>query len=232
LYGAKTCLRFDATMPNVGEGEVQARFAFPHDPNDTSQNVFQRVFYSDGQDHFADTLIGQYTSDPIATAQSQLPFEFFQHYALTQLWASDAHGHFVGQTPVRSAKKSSFCVEDEKLDNVKWGENGVAARKYFAPYCLFPTVTEGNFDYAIQGLSIGWQDLYEFYLPGQYIEVSGLPDGSYILSTTVNPDRVFLESDYKDNCITRLVQLASVDSPNRRVVDLGPGPKCLEHDGP
>lgn len=226
IDGAHTCLRFDSIMPNVGEGPLEARFAFPHDPNDTSQNVFQRTYYSDGQGHVADTLIGQYYNDPQATANAQLPFRFFDHYALTQLWLADNKGQFAAASPLRSAKKASFCVEDERLDNVLWGKNGVAARNYFAPYCLFPTVTVGNFDYAIQGLSIGWQDLYEFYLPGQYIEVSGLPDGDYILTTTVNPDRVFIETDYDDNCVATLIHLENVDSPNRSVTMLGPGPKC------
>ena len=226
IDGARTCLRFDSIMPNVGEGPLEARFAFPHDPSDTSKNVFQRIYYSDSQAHTADTLVGQYYNDPRATANAQLPFRFFDHYALTQLWSADKDGYFAGNSPLRSAKKASFCVEDERLDNVKWGENGVAARNYFAPYCLFPTVTIGNIDYAIQGLSIGWQDLYEFYLPGQYIEVSGLPDGDYILTTMVNPDRVFIETNYDDNCVATRIHLANVNSPSRRVTVLGPGPKC------
>jgi hypothetical protein len=32
-------------------------------------------------------------------------------------------------------------------------------------------------DYLIQGITPGWADVYDWYLPDQFIEVSGVPDG-------------------------------------------------------
>jgi hypothetical protein len=41
---------------------------------------------------------------------------------------------------------------------------------------------------------------YDWLLPDQYIEVTGVPDGSYILETIDNPDKAILEADYSNNC--------------------------------
>jgi hypothetical protein len=36
-------------------------------------------------------------------------------------------------------------------------------------------------------MSVGWADTYNWFLPGQYVEVTGVLDGEYILDTTVDP---------------------------------------------
>jgi hypothetical protein len=36
--------------------------------------------------------------------------------------------------------------------------------------------------------------VYEFTLPGQYVEITDLPDGLYALITTVDPDNLIRET--------------------------------------
>jgi hypothetical protein len=40
----------------------------------------------------------------------------------------------------------------------------------------------------VNGISVGWADVYNWFLPGQFIEVSGLPDGYYRLETEADPN--------------------------------------------
>ena len=89
-----------------------------------------------------------------------------------------------------------------------------------------PQVTEGNFDYLIQGLSPGWDDVYQWYIPGQYIEVTGVPDGDYILQTLVDPDNKVVEANESNNCGSVRVRLAHMGTPQRTAQLLGPGPGC------
>ena len=42
-------------------------------------------------------------------------------------------------------------------------------------------------------------DLYGSYLDCQWIDVTDVPAGKYILRQTVNPDRLGVESDYRNN---------------------------------
>jgi hypothetical protein len=49
------------------------------------------------------------------------------------------------------------------------------------------------------GLSIGWGDQYHRSLPGQYIDITGLPDGNYRLKVIVDYDGGFQETDDANN---------------------------------
>ena len=57
------------------------------------------------------------------------------------------------------------------------------------------------------GLSIGWADLYSASLPGQELNIRGLPDGRYCLRMTANPAGRILESDRSNNTRSTLVRM-------------------------
>lgn len=51
-----------------------------------------------------------------------------------------------------------------------------------------------------QGISVGWADSYFFtQLDGQWIDVTDVAPGDYILEAEVNPERLFTETSYRDN---------------------------------
>jgi hypothetical protein len=213
-------MRFDQTFANVGEGAAELHFAVPKDPADTSHNVFARTYFSDGPDHFVDSPAGTWEFH-----------EAHQHYhyndfVQSALWATDSRGRRVGTAPVKTGRKVSFCMEDEGIDSSKWGKSGVAPRFYKAPDCLVFVADDATFNYIIQGLSIGWVDVYQWYLPGQYIDVDGLPNGTYILETTADPDKVLVESDESNNCGSVLVRLTGLGTTSRHAEFLGKGPAC------
>ena len=72
----------------------------------------------------------------------------------------------------------------------------------------------------------GWGDTYDYYLPDQYIEVSGVPDGDYILDTVANPDHQLRETTEADNCISVKVRLQGMTSATPSAQLLGPGSAC------
>jgi hypothetical protein len=49
------------------------------------------------------------------------------------------------------------------------------------------------------GLSPGWADPYSWLLTDQALEVTDLPDGTYRLQATADPDRWFRESNERNN---------------------------------
>ena len=49
-----------------------------------------------------------------------------------------------------------------------------------------------------EGISVGWSDVYEAWRDGQYIDVTGLAAGTYVLVHRVNASRL-VESDYANN---------------------------------
>jgi hypothetical protein len=59
-----------------------------------------------------------------------------------------------------------------------------------------------------QGISAGWADLYGRELPCQFVVIDGVPDGTYVLRSTTNAQRVVAESDYADNTIYTYLQIS------------------------
>jgi hypothetical protein len=115
------------------------------------------------------------------------------------------HWHFVGFERyqlrhrgrlVRTDRKTGFCLGD----------------RYAIPQAptlegFNPTPLQGDTCGLAQpglvslfaGISTGWADRYEPHIEGQYIDVTGLPAGEYVLTHVVNPHRAILESDYTNN---------------------------------
>ncbi len=63
----------------------------------------------------------------------------------------------------------------------------------------------------IQGMSVGWGDTYRYYLAGQAIDVTDLPDGDYELTIEVDPKKRLLETNDADNTSTMLLRISVSD---------------------
>jgi hypothetical protein len=58
-----------------------------------------------------------------------------------------------------------------------------------------------------EGISVGYGDDYAANLEGQLIELTGLPDGRYVLTHEANPDRRLRELRYDNNSASLLLSL-------------------------
>jgi hypothetical protein len=84
---------------------------------------------------------------------------------------------------------------------------------------------EGKFTCEYQGLSVGWEDIYDKSLDCQWLDVTGLAGGDYILRIVCNPDAVLHESNYSNNVAEVLITLPSATTP-----PTNKPPKCVNHD--
>jgi hypothetical protein len=108
------------------------------------------------------------------------------------------HYHFLGFASYRllngigeevaAGRKVSFCLEDVQ----RWDSAS-------NPFGLY---TCDN-----QGIQAGWSDIYDSGLPGQWIDVTGLPAGTYTLEIAINPEQVLVEADYTNNATSIEVQI-------------------------
>ena len=233
---ARLCMRFDQVFANMGEGPLELRFVIPHDASATAHDIFQRIYRSDDPAAYDERTAGQWVYHAI-----------HQHYhytgfGLSLLWPADASGraaaspirvrrHSLGGSrsqgtpqPVGSGRKIGFCLADTELDF--WLRKGDGPRTYNAPDCLFTAFGDDQNDYLVQGITAGWADVYDWYLPDQYIEVSGVGDGYYILETIADPDNTLLEADEANNCAAVLIRLSNMSTPAPHAELLGPQPDC------
>ena len=90
-------------------------------------------------------------------------------------------------TKVAEGHKASFCLEDSICDSG-------TSRRYRC----------GG---SAQGISVNCGDLYPRYLDCQWIDITGVPDGSYVVQANVNPTQLVIESDQRNNIIQCAVTL-------------------------
>lgn len=50
-----------------------------------------------------------------------------------------------------------------------------------------------------QGITRGWADMYHLSLDGQWVDVTDVPPGLYVLEAEVNAERVYTEESYANN---------------------------------
>ncbi|KAM9330562.1 uncharacterized protein PAF06_015297 [Gastrophryne carolinensis] len=104
-----------------------------------------------------------------------------QHYH-----SMDSFSHYdlldsVTHRKVAEGHKASFCLEDTACD--------LGIRRRYA--CTAHT----------QGLSPGCYDTYHANIDCQWIDVTDVPPGKYILKVSVNPNFQVLESDFTNNAV-------------------------------
>jgi len=176
-----TNLVFSATTWNNGDGPL-VLVTGETDSMTMRQNVDQRVFLSDGT--FYDRNVGIFEWHP---AHNHFHFE---DYALYTLQPFDAPGG-----SERTSAKTSFCIMDTtQVDTRLPG----APNKPVYVIC-------GN---AMQGMSVGWGDTYGSHLPGQSIDLTGLPDGDYKLVIEADPKKRLLEINNSDNTSCVLLHIS------------------------
>lgn len=111
------------------------------------------------------------------------PAKFAQWNSLRDANPDKSGDQILAENPTLTyvaGKKEGFCVMD------------------VAPYLPYVGVPK----YAtceIQGISTGWSDEYGTHLDGQFIDVTGLPAGQYVLEEEVNAHRLYVETDYNNN---------------------------------
>lgn len=91
-------------------------------------------------------------------------------------------------TVVVIGRKQAFCARDSAR---------VAKDAGFTP----------RYDCDQQGIQLGWEDIYDPTLPCQYLDVTGLPSGTYWVEVEVNPGRAITELRYDNNLATAKVIL-------------------------
>jgi hypothetical protein len=88
-------------------------------------------------------------------------------------------------TPLRTGKYG-FCF----FDTMRWLSSAPTRPAYALSGCGTPSSLTTKV-----GLSAGWADIYPWNFSGQYIDVTGVPKGEYLLCVTADPKKQFLQSD-------------------------------------
>ena len=105
-------------------------------------------------------------------------------------------------------QKQGFCIGDRTYpaDDFRPASPAPAAAVGAYPNHCRPG-DRAALDWGAQGISVGWGDLYEAFLEGQYIDVTDVPPGEYWLVHHANALRGLRESDYANNAARLRIRL-------------------------
>src|SRR5439155_9129659 len=118
---------------------------------------------------------------------------------------SPCHGHYhlkgvadyqiiaSDRTTLLTPRKQAFCLRDD-----------ISAVSGSGP---------AKFNCDFQGITAGWEDVYDKSLDCQWLDITGIPDGDYILRVVCNPEKIFVESNYDNNAATVAITLATTNGP-------------------
>lgn len=173
-------IRFSNIVANAGQGPFELHGA-PHFPVDGLFDASQWI-YGDPAGVSIEP-VGVFAFHP---SHQHFHFDGFARY---ELWRqrdferAEAGGFSSGK-PLYTSPKVSFCVLDlERVD----AANG-------PPTAFYRTCTP-----AMEGISQGWGDVYDYLLPEQWVDVGQTPlrDGKYVIRSIADPDNMVFESDGK-----------------------------------
>ena len=178
-------LRFSTKIINIGSGPFEA---FGHDPQpDGTKLVNQRIYHLDG------------------SLASSFPTDYRMYFA------GDGHNHWhlrdLERYVIKSAHsslgrgaKEGFCFSDG-------GEYDLTLPH--APQTPVYTGCGHVDDVTVtMGLSVGWVDTYGFMTVGQYIDITGLPNGRYRVTATADALTDFVETCEGNNSTTATIDIS------------------------
>jgi hypothetical protein len=180
--GTFKLMRFDTGFANMGPGDL-----IVGSPQDPSNSILFEYSPCHNHYHFRGFTAYRLWTPAAYDAWKTLRAAFPNTLPKDLL---SAHPEIASQ--MASGAKRSFCVEDTK----RYGG-------YSGPW------RERQFDecQVRQGITVGWMDIYGWETEGNWVDVTGLPPGAYVLEVEVNPDRIIREADYSNNSSTAQVQL-------------------------
>jgi hypothetical protein len=180
-------LRFTAMMVNVGDGPFEV-----HGHRASTAEAMQ-----------VDQVIRTTASSGSEVAQ-RIPTR------AEGKWSGDGHNHWHVQEMMRydmwgpsgthRGAKQGFCF----LDSDPWilSLPGAPSGSYYrGSWCQFTPSALSN----RMGISVGWGDEYEYYLAWQWVDITGLAPGTYVVRAKVDPYGYFTELNEANQCwYTRL----------------------------
>ncbi len=174
-------LRFQSELWNAGDGPLEMRPDTP--PGGAQTYAYQRLYTHDAngnlvfaREHFAGVF----------AYHERHKHWHLGDFAGYQLRSAAGDGS-VGDSVVASSNKVSFCLVDD--DSIDPDLEHAAEKK------AYNKCGQGS----TQGISVGWGDVYEGFLPGQALDISAVEDGDYWLLVTADPTNILLETDDGNN---------------------------------
>lgn len=190
-------LKFPAVTVNVGNGPIEIRAA--RSSSTATDWVGRQVLHNSD---------GSTTSLPPTSAQFYYGSDGHTHWHIRDFDSYellDTDG-----TTLRLGEKHGFCFEDNTTYR-DWAGHPQHPEVPLSPvYTTSGSCGQGNTQATsiVLGLSVGWGDTYPATLPDQGIDITGLPDGTYLVKVTADWQHYWRETNESNNSASARILIA------------------------
>lgn len=204
LGGPTRCLRWDQGEYNLGKGPLELHnYSNVGDGTD----LWQRIYSTDGS--VAQAKAGQVR---FSSTHGHFHAQGFQEIGLYERNPDGSLGRLVARPP-----NKGICMVD--IENSYFGrtDKGGNPLQMDLPGTCDASLHQDPNDptypnelYLQMGITVGYADVYPWFVADQYIDTTNVPDGRYIVRATVNGSRRIRESDYDNNSAQACVEIAGM----------------------
>jgi hypothetical protein len=174
-------LRFTTIMANQGPGAFEVR-GIRADADDMQMRIYQVIYDGAGDRRRIRTgAVGRYAGDG------------HDHWHVQRIMTYELY-KVDNPATVRGGAKTGFCF----LDTTAWRLGLPHARQnpyYQESWCGTRQTLSNRV-----GISVGWGDRYPWDFAFQWIDITDLPAGRYVVRSTVDISDWYRETDEYDNC--------------------------------
>lgn len=180
----KRILRFPGTFANTGDGPLE--LVGTSDQGIGTTRAVQRICKKNGTKN--ERFVGDFV---FHSTHDHWHFEDFVEFEILSLKEnSESDQRLLG------TGKVTYCLHDyAPLPEAFAGK----PEKIVYPWC--------GSSADIQGISVGWVDTYLADVPGQELDVTDLPDGTYAFRSVVDPENRIAEKDENNNNSITLIKI-------------------------
>jgi hypothetical protein len=205
--GPQRCLRFDEGEDNFGDGPFELHI-YP----EKGTGVYQRVYRSDGS-------VVQY---PVGDSEFHATHGHFHYTGGGRWWDITLHKWLPNGEPGEVVPQATFpekgiCTLD--VVNGRFGQSGDSP-SFFGnddPLpCSVPRQqdphdpTFPNSPYIQAGISVGWADVYPWFVQDQYIDITNVPDGKYVIVVKEDPGQKLVEKSRANDTAMACVEFSGL----------------------
>ena len=203
-------LRFTSIFINDGPGKFEVR-GRRDSASDPSMDIKQRMFRWDGTSRFIKTA-----------AKARYAADGHDHWHVQGVVTYETWKLNDATDTARRGGKTGFCF----LDSEPWNLSVPYAAQspyYREAWCGVRASTTSR-----AGLSVGWADNYPWFFAFQWIDITGLPGGTYQVRVTVDIQDYYDERIETDNCVWARLHIPAPGSNAAPTVE-ATGSRCGEN---
>jgi hypothetical protein len=173
-------LRFSNSIVNIGPGILELKGIV--DLTTGNASISQQLYTADGSIY--ERTVSDYVFHPIHDHWHFYNSARYELWTISSDWGRDA--------VISMNDKVSFCLRDiKRSDGFDDTDRPVFTR------CGQES----------QGISPGWIDTYLYYYDGQSLDITGLPDGIYVLRSIVDPEDQLWEVNSTNNDVHLYIRI-------------------------